>query len=336
MFRGWLKLLGNRWRRSEELLEEARQNGSRLNHLSWQVDQLTRENRLLLGYLSLPPKAHWQGKPPWIDGGPAALAFPNSTLCRQESFEQPYFSYWARRLAIGLSYHRKAWEHVFICQALWERGAILPGARGLGFGVGLEPLPTFLASEACDVVASDVASEAATELGWSNTAQHAASLENLWRPGACSRAQFERHVGFRVCDMNDVPDDLTDFDFCWSACALEHLGSIERGLDFIERSVGCLKPGGWAVHTTEFNISSNAATIAEGGTVLFRQRDLEALADRLTAKGHRVAPFDFNPGLEPLDRYIDVAPYRAEPHLKLALEGYAVTSIGMIVQRGPD
>jgi hypothetical protein len=42
----------------------------------------------------------------------------------------------------------------------------------------------------------------------------------------------------------------------------------------------------------------------------------------------------FDPGLAPLDRYIDVAPYRSEPHLKLALDGYAATSIGLIVQRG--
>jgi 2-polyprenyl-3-methyl-5-hydroxy-6-metoxy-1,4-benzoquinol methylase len=333
MFRRWGELLRNRWRRSSAVLEEARQNGHRLNHLSWQVDQLARENRLLMGYLSLPPNALWRGKPEWTEGGPGAVAFPNSTLCRQESFEQPYFSHWTRRLAIGLSYHRKVWEHVFICQALWERGAIRPGARGLGFGVGREPLTAYFASEDCDVVATDVGSQAAVELGWSDTAQHAASTENLWWPGICPRAQFDNHVAFQICDMNDVPDDLTDFDFCWSACALEHLGSIEHGLAFIQRSLDCLKPGGWAVHTTEFNVSSNAVTIAEGGTVLFRQSDLETLARRLTAEGHTVAPFDFNPGLEPLDRYIDVPPFRSEPHLKLVLEGYAATSIGLIVQK---
>jgi hypothetical protein len=59
------------------------------------------------------------------------------------------------------------------------------------------------------------------------------------------------------------------------------------------------------------------------------------LAERLAAKGHRVAPFDFNSGVQPLDRYIDVAPYRPEPHLKLALEGFASTSFGIIVQRRP-
>ena len=138
----------------------------------------------------------------------------------------------------------------------------------------------------------------------------------------------------RTLVLSVKPADLTGFDFCWSACALEHLGSIELGLKFIENSVDCLKPGGWAVHTTEFNLSSNDQTVDNLGTVLFRQRDFEALAARLAAKGHTVAPFDFRPGAGALDRYIDVAPYRPEPHLTLALMGYATTSFGIIVQRG--
>ena len=68
--------------------------------------------------------------------------------------------------------------------------------------------------------------------------------------------------------------------------------------------------------------------------MLFRRQDFERLAERLTAQGHIVAPFDFDPGLAPLDRYIDVPPYRVAPHLKLALEGYAATSFGLIIQKG--
>jgi hypothetical protein len=334
MFRRWRENWGRIRDRIVEVAAETRRNADRFDHLSRQIDQLTRENRLLLGYISLPQPALWQGKPDLIEGGPAPGALPHSTLCRQEFFEQPYFSHWARQLGLGLRYHRKAWEHVYICQALWERGAIRPGARALGFGVGREPLTAYFASQACEVVATDMAGDVAVEQGWSQTAQHAAGLEALRYEHLCPSEQFDRCVSFRVCDMNQVQPDLTDFDFCWSACALEHLGSIEHGLSFIERSLECLKPGGWAVHTTEFNVSSDTDTISEGGTVLFRRRDMEALAERLAAKGHRVAPFDFNPGLAPLDRYVDVAPFRVEPHLKLALEGYAATSIGVIIQRG--
>ncbi len=168
-----------------------------------------------------------------------------------------------------------------------------------------------------------------------NTSQHAAGKEALRRPLVCPDDLFEKNVTFRECDMNAIPDDLTGYDFCWSACALEHLGSIEKGLDFIVRSVECLKPGGWAIHTTELNLSSNYDTVDNLDTVLFRRQDFEALAARLTALGHHVTPFDFDPGVKPVDLYIDVPPYREDPHLKVALWGYSITSFGLMIQRGP-
>ena len=335
-----IQRLGRLWRDLKaqwaEIAELERSNARRLDHLSWQVDVLQRETRLLLGHLSLPESSLWRGKPESVVGmsaEPAANAFPCSTLCRQDSFDLPYFAFWVQRLGLALRYHRKLWEHVFICQALWERGAIHAGARGLGFGVGREPLAAFFASENCSVVATDMALGPATALGWSETVQHAWGLEALRHGNLCTEALFSANVSFRECDMNHVPDDLDGFDFCWSACALEHLGSIAQGEAFIERSLACLKPGGWAIHTTEFNLSSNNHTLDVGGTVLFRKRDLESLADTLRRKGHEVAPFEFQPGLGPMDRYIDVAPYREEPHLKLAVAGYATTSIGIIVRR---
>src|SRR5271166_3262581 len=97
----------------------------------------------------LPPEAVWKGLPPLVEGAPPPSAFPCSTVCRQDSFDPPLFSYWTRKLGVWLSFHRKVWEQVFICQSLWERGAIRPGARGLGFGVGREPLSAYFAAEAC-------------------------------------------------------------------------------------------------------------------------------------------------------------------------------------------
>jgi len=284
--------------------------------------------------MSLPPADLWSGGPSHAAPEPSPNALPFSTGCRQESFEQPYFTYWVHRLALGPAYHRKVWEHVFICQALWERGVLTLGSRGVGFGVGREPLAAFFASQGCCVLATDLAPEIARSSGWSKSEQHAMGLETVWYPHLCARPDFEARVRFQACDMNAISDDIQGYDFCWSACALEHLGSIDAGLAFVENSLGCLKPGGWAVHTTEFNLSSNTQTLSSGGTVLFRRQDFERLAERLTARGHVVAPFDFDPGLAPLDRYIDVAPYRASPHLKLALEGYATTSFGLIVRKG--
>lgn len=308
----------------------------RLEALAQDVAVQSREMRLLLGGLSLPDRALWVGQPVLMAGTPGEAVFPGGALCRQVDFHAPYFHFWTTRLGEGMRYHRKLWEFVFIAQALWERGLISEGRRALGFGVGSEPLTALFASHGCQVLATDLSFGEAVDMGWTSTNQHAAGKEALRRSHVCPDAMFDAHVNFEECDMNRVPDRYQGYDFCWSACALEHLGSIEKGLAFIERSVQCLKPGGWAIHTTEYNISSNDETVDDQYTVLFRKRDFEALAARLTAQGHRVFPINYDPGVEPVDQYIDVAPYRADPHLKVAIAGFAVTSIGLIIQRGPD
>lgn len=338
-------ILGSLRRRYRQLARNLRRLGqvpARLETLEQRIARLTRlvethnrETQLALGQLSTPPDHAWRGLPPLIPGEPAPAAFPNATTCIQAHFEQPWFSYWTATLGEGLRYHRKLWEFVFICQALWERGAIRPGARGLGFGVGIEPLPAYFASRECEVTATDIGVETAAALGWTGTNEHAGGgLERLRRPHLWPTETFDRNVTFREVDMNAVPADLTDFDFCWSACALEHLGSIQHGLDFIERSIACLKPGGWAVHTTEFNLTSDVETVDHENTVLFRRGDLQGLIDRLNAQGHRAAPLEILEGDGPVDRFYDLAPYRPQPHLKMALAGYGTTSVGLIVQRG--
>ena len=169
--------------------------------------------------------------------------FPSSTLCRQDSFEDACFQEWLARLGFAPRYHRKLWEFVFICQVLEERGLVRPGARGLGFGVGTEPLTALFASRGCRILATDMPAAGAAVAGWTK-AEHATGKEGLRVARVCPDDLFDANVEFRSCDMNDIPGDLTGFDFCWSACALEHLGTIEHGLTFIERSLDCLAPGG--------------------------------------------------------------------------------------------
>lgn len=111
------------------------------------MTELRRETRLLYSTLALPAPEIWQNKPDSAPNArPGLNVLSNSTCCRQEAFEQPWFSYWNDQFRTQLRYHRKLWEYVFICQALWERYAIRPGARGLGFGVGTEPLTSWFAS----------------------------------------------------------------------------------------------------------------------------------------------------------------------------------------------
>ncbi|HEV3163380.1 MAG TPA: hypothetical protein VGZ22_05025, partial [Isosphaeraceae bacterium] len=157
-----------------------------------------------------------------------------SSICSQEQLESEEFRYWASRVSDGFRLHRKLWEFCYIAHALQERGMLQSGRRGLGFGVGREPLAELFASHGCEIVATDQPEEKAQAGGWIDTGQHVAELEALNERYICPPEQFRQLVSFRHLDMNAIPSDLTGFDFTWSSCAFEHLGSIEHGLKFIE------------------------------------------------------------------------------------------------------
>jgi hypothetical protein len=92
-----------------------------------------------------------------------------------------------------------------------------------------------------------------------------------------------------------------------------------------------------AVHTTEFNLSSNDETILSGGTVIFRLRDVEEIVDRLRTAGHTVEPLCLALGDAHGDKFVDVFPYSGKTHLKLLLaERFVSTSIALIIRKAPN
>lgn len=266
----------------------------------------------------------------------------------QADLESDWAAYWCGQLQTPLVFHRKLWELAYVLQAVHEHGQLRDGARGLGFGCGVEPLPSYFASHGVSITITDLKPAEAQAAGWAATNQHAASLATAFHPHLVSRERYDDKVELRYVDMNAIPPDLADYDFCWSICALEHLGSIERGLAFIENTLGTLKPGGLSVHTTEFNINAQGPTIDNWPTVLFQRRHLDALAVRLREQGHDVAPLDFALGDRPLDRFIDLPPFHhdlspelgewlgAPQHLKVAVDGFAATCFGIIVRKRAD
>ncbi|WP_322015538.1 SAM-dependent methyltransferase [Paraburkholderia sp. J12] len=266
-------------------------------------------------------------------GDPPSLSRITSQLCTATQFREGAYGRWCREMRTPARFARKQWEFVYILEALSQHGMLQPEKTGLGFGCGNEPLAAVMAKHGAKVLATDLATAEATDKGWVESNEHAATLDGLNDFGICDWPTFRRNVGFEFADMNAVPEKFDgQFDFVWSACAFEHLGSIRHGLDFVKNSVRCLKPGGVAVHTTEFNLSSNDQTLEDPGCVIFRRRDMELLATELESLGYEVASFNFNPGSAPIDHHIDAPPYGI-PHLKLALEGYVATSIGLIVKR---
>lgn len=267
--------------------------------------------------------------------GTATLARPVSQMCTAAQFSEPEYARAAAEIGEPPRRHRKQWEFVFILRALEEAGVLRPGARGLGFAVGGEPLPAAFAARGCRVLATDLPPGHAAAADWRDSGQLSDAVEGLLRPALHPEAAFRAQVAFRPVDMTAIPADLGGFDFCWSACAFEHLGSIRAGLRFVERAMRVLRPGGTAVHTTELNLTSNAGTVDHSGTVLFRRRDLERLALRLHRCGCTVAPFNYDQGGSEVDAHVDLPPYGRDEALKVALRRYVSASFGLVVTRGP-
>ena len=148
--------------------------------------------------------------------------------------------------------------------------------------------------------------------------------------------------------MNKIDDKFTkeEYDFCWSCCALEHLGDSKKGLDFVINSLKCIKKDGFAIHTTEFNINSlnnnyDGKTYDANNLVLYRKQDIESLKNDIEKLGHHFYPINYDIGNKVIDNYIDLPPYNnfdigyhnGPYHLKLKIDNYITTCIGFVIKK---
>jgi hypothetical protein len=270
---------------------------------------------------------------------PAVVGFQDgdymqSANCLARDFYHRNFAVFCQSMGLPTYLNRKFWEFAFIWHHLCAEGAMKPGARGVGFGVGRERFPSLFAKHGCKILATD-APPGTTRSEWTDTGQHSSSINELFFSEIVSEDTFSENVRFEFCDMNAISDGIIDYDFCWSSCSFEHLGSINNGLDFVVNSVErALKIGGVACHTSELNLSSDEQTIEEGATVLFRRNDIKKLIERLENQGHKVKPLPIEPGNSFIDFLVDLPPYSPDLHLRLNLGKFVTTSFGIVVRRG--
>jgi SAM-dependent methyltransferase len=286
-----------------------------------------------------------------------------SFVCQSKHFESAWYRRWAQRISEGspdinrfgpgfaevfkqvwdaMSFdgraprfrHRKMWEWCAIAQALQERGMLAPGRQGCGFAVGHEPLSSLFAACGAKILATDLHTTA--DQGWSAAGQHAESLENLHWPNLISWGDFVTRTDFESVDMRSMENlEGRMFDFVWSSCSFEHLGSLQAGMDFVARATRILRPGGVGIHTTEFNVSSDTETLEAGENVIYRKADIRLLADSLAKVGARLHALRFTSGSDPADLAFDEPPYytRGRQHVKLKLGNYVCTSILLIIEK---
>ena len=262
------------------------------------------------------------------------LSAPVSQMCTASQFQEPDYARICASMKVKPNFHRKQWEFVYIVRCLEISDMVVPGKRGLVFGVGREKLPSLFASHGCQITATDLPATDANN-NWIGGNQHSDSLEHLFFKQIVDRETFDRSAAFRPVNMNAIPQDLVGFDFCWSSCAFEHLGSLDHGLNFVRNSLKCLKLGGVAVHTTEFNLGSDSDTLMDGPCVVYRESDLLSFGEELRNQGHEIE-FNLNPGTEETDLLID-RDRNSDIHLRLYVRHQILaTSVGLFVRKGTE
>jgi hypothetical protein len=257
---------------------------------------------------------------------PPSLSAPVSQLCTAAQFREPDYQRICTILLERPRLHRKQWEYAYIVRCVEQASLIGPASKGLGFLRERERLPAVFASRGCEIVAAGPATGQAQDGG-------KPELDELHFPGLLERSVLQRRVSFRGIEMNHLPPDLRGFDFCWSSSVTSHLGNLQEGLRFMRDSLDCLRPGGVAVHTFEFNLESGVDTVSEGAVVIYRERDLTDFAEEMRAQGHDVM-LNFNPGGEAEDLVID-RDLDSDIHLKLYICDVLATSFGLCIRKGP-
>jgi hypothetical protein len=185
------------------------------------------------------------------------------------------------------------------------------------------------------VLATDLDPGSDQSQPWAATGQHMSGPGSLYCPEIVPNALLEQRVRTRYVDMNAVPEDLGGFDILWSACALEHLGSPDAGLEFVIRTLDLLEPGGIAVHTTELELTRRDVTADYGHLAVYRIADLERLAARVRDLGLEMHTNWYVALETPADRWIALPPYPHDDpaHLKLAIGDSVSTSVGLLIRK---
>merc|ERR1711865_389393 len=298
----------------------------------------------------------------WKNEAPILRVFDGETtdqisfkMCTQREFSSPWYLNAMKQIDIyadghddhsapGHNWnhhwqHRKLWELAYVVHVVTTMGLCTSGKRGFVTAVGKEFLPQLFVTLGCDIVASDLP-DGQVASGWDAGGMHASNMKELYTPGykGVTWEQFNEHVHFQPENINSLSREIQQqrFDFVWSTCSVEHVGSIEKGIAAVLNSVKLLKPGGVAIHTVEFNLWSEEQTTRTENESIWRKKDMERLIAAAQTAGYIVPTVSWGAGHGKFDRVPngqDKCAYVDHNHIKLGCFGEIKTSFAMVIQK---
>jgi len=166
-------------------------------------------------------------------------------------------------------FHRKQWEFAIIFLTLRQQGFLAPDKVGLSMGAGREKLLYAIAPHVNRLVATDLYEPEAT---WTTVrTDDPDKFIKAAKPWAVDDSKL---LGLRM-DMRHLEFPENTFDFCYSSCALEHIGEEHDFRQHLCEVYRVLKDGGLYVLTTEFTYGEDVIKIP--GNYLFSPHFLSAL-----------------------------------------------------------
>ena len=262
-----------------------------------------------------------------------------SKLCDVTDWFDPEFDRIIRyELEEEPRFHRKQWEFAQIFRALQALGFLNEKTRGLSMGGGKERL--------LYAVARRVGHLTVTDLYESGSAWDGARTDN---PDCTLRAVAPfaidpSRLTVKRMDMRALEFEDASFDFCYSSCAMEHIGKYDDFLEHLREVRRVLKDDGVYVLTTEFHFGEEV--IPTPGNYYFSSTFLHELVGAasfvtLSAVDGAVSPHVLNRPLperlgdlcaDPADGVTDTL-LRSAPHVQLLTSGLPFCSLSLVLKK---
>jgi SAM-dependent methyltransferase len=235
--------------------------------------------------------------------------------------------------------HRKAWEWIQTVYGLDQFGMLSRDTRGLGVGVGWEPLSFFFSNHVGHVVATDLYP---VDDQWSTRGAKEGNPQILEDPDKFAPYAYDRErVEFRRMDGRrlDFPD--ATFDFVWSCSSIEHFGGHTGSAEAMQEIERVLKPGGVASVITEFVLPEpRSDSLTPFDAEYFNARCVHDYLVASVPALRLVEPLDLTVPRYYVDRAVHLpeesaAPHGVDkPHIVLRTEsGVLVTSILLFLRK---
>jgi SAM-dependent methyltransferase len=179
-------------------------------------------------------------------------------------------------------FHRKQWESAMIFLALRQQGFLDTDKVGLAMGAGRELLLYVLVPHVKRLVATDLYDPGTV---WETAKTN--DPDKFIKADKAFEIDDSKLMGLHM-DMRQLEFEDNSFDFCYSNCAIEHIGEDHDFRQHLREVHRVLKNGGLYVCTTEFSYGDE--TIKNPGSYIFSHYFLS----ELFAEGDLVCEGDFS------------------------------------------